>query len=385
MNRAGILIAPTSLREYATARGWVQLREALKDGLIVLNHPQYTPRQISYPTSSSVPGYAESVAVAIHRLAEIDGRSVVQLVRDIQRIHEDTYRFRLFDDRSDDESIPFHFAVSAIKGSEQMLLSSATTVLMPRSYHPRLGMKEAQRFLEHARFNHTEQGSFVLNVSCPVHALDRGGDTKLFVREQQELPLVRKASLAMADGLQQIVTAIEEGSEVQFIDRVKNEQRPMVSANLAGALDYFSYDDSKHALEVRIDWAASLPGPRPGPPAIITFQRDYFPLVRDIREALRPHEKIVEEEYVGTVETLNGDPGIDGRREGEVTLRIQPRDGDELVRARVVLSADQYDDAITAHKTERAYIVVVGKLQDGRQPRALTEITHFGLLASERE
>lgn len=376
-------IAPTSLREYATARGWVQVREALKDGLVVLNHEQFKPRQLVYPTNSSVPGYAESVSVAVHRLAEIEGRPVVQLVRDVQRVHEDTYRFRLFDDRSDDDSIPFGYALSAIKGSEQMLLSSATTVLMPRAYHPRLGMKEAQRFLEQARFNHTEQGSFVLSVSCPVNALDKGGAQGLFGAEEQDLPLVRKTSIALANGLSQIVRAIEEGSEQEFVERLKADPKPLVSANLAGALDYFVYDDSKHALEVRVDWASSLPGPSLGKPAIVTIQRDYFPLVRDIREALRPKEQIVEEEYIGTVETLNGDPGPDGRREGEVILRLQPRDGDELVRARVILNADQYAEAIEAHKTENAYIAVRGKLQDGRQPRALSDVVRFARLTEQ--
>lgn len=373
-------VAPTSLREYATARGWVQVREALKDGLVVLNHKEYSPRQLVYPTSSSVPGYAESVSVVVHRLAEIEGRPVLQLVRDVQRVHEDTYRFRLFDDRSDDDSIAFGYALSAIKGSEQLLLSSATTVLMPRAYHPRLGMKEAQRFLEQARFNHTEEGSFVLNVSCPVNALDKGGVEGLFGMEEHDTPLVRKTSLALANGLQQIVKAIEEDAQQEFVDRVKADSKPVVSANLAGALDYFAYEGSKHALEVRVDWASSLPGPKTGHPSIITIQRDYFPLVREIREALRPKEEIVEEEYIGTVETLNGDPGPDGRRAGEVTLRIQPRDSDELVRARVILNADQYNEAIEAHKEQNAYISVKGKLQDGRQPRALTDIASFNRL-----
>jgi len=361
----------------------VQVREALKDGLVVLNHERYKPRQLVYPTSSSVPGYTESVSIAVHRLAEIEGRPVLQLVRDVQRVHEDTYRFRLFDDRSDDDSIPFGYALSAMKGSEQLLLSSATTVLMPRAYHPRLGMKEAQRFLEEARFNHTEQGSFVLNVSCPISALDKGGAHGLFGPEEKDLPLVRKTSMALANGLRQIVNAIEEGSEQEFVDRVMADQKPIVSANLAGALDYFVYDDSKHALEVRVDWASSLPGPTPDKPTVITIQRDYFPLVRDIREALKPKEEIVEEEYIGTVETLNGDPGPDGRRAGEVILRIQPRDSDELVRARVILNAEQYAEALEAHREQNAYISVKGKLQDGRQPRGLTEVSYFARLSDK--
>ena len=106
-------------------------------------------------------------------------------------------------------------------------------------------------------------------------------------------------------------------------------------------------------------------------------------MVRNIREALLPKETIKEEEYIGTVETLNGDPGGDGRRAGEVILRIQPRDGDELVRARVVLSADHYNEAIEAHKTENAYIAVKGKLQDGRQPKSLSDVTYFARLLDQ--
>ena len=372
-------IAPTSLREYATARGWVQLNEALKDGLVVLNHEKYKPRQLVYPKSSSDPGYGESVSLAVHRLAEIEDKSVTVLLRDVQRIHEDTYRFRLYDDRTDDDSIPFGYALSAIKGSQMLLLSAATTVLWPRVYHPRLGMKEAQRVLDESRFNHTEPDSFILNVSCPINALDKGGDQNLF---GGDLPMVRKTSLVLINGLQEIVTAIEEGSEAQLIERVQKEEKPIVSANLAGALEYFEYSDSKHALEVRVDWAASLPGPGSIATSVVRIQNDYFPRIRDVRVALKPKQGLVEEEYVGTVETLNGEMGTDGRRSGEVILRIQLRDSDELVRARVILDAEQYEQAIVAHRTESAYVTLRGKLKEGNQPRTMADVVQFSMLSN---
>jgi hypothetical protein len=69
--------------------------------------------------------------------------------------------------------------------------------------------------------------------------------------------------------------------------------------------------------------------------------------------------------------------GPDGRRAGEVILNLYQ--GEEMIRARASLTADQYEQADKAHMTFGKYIKVIGKLQPGYQPRGLT-ISHFELL-----
>jgi hypothetical protein len=107
--------------------------------------------------------------------------------------------------------------------------------------------------------------------------------------------------------------------------------------------------------------------------------RDYFGRIEEVRRKLRASEGHAKDTYIGTVERLNGEMGEDGKRAGEVILALLLQEG-ESVRARVALTAEQYADADRAHMAEGAYVQVSGKLQPGRQPRQLSEITRFELI-----
>lgn len=376
MKNAPLDIAPMSLRDYATAHGWELLKEAVEDGLFILNNKAYAPQQLTFPTDDTDPGYAESVAIAVQRLAEIEKREVSLVAGDVRRAHEDTYRFRLYDEQDEKPGIPFGYALSAIKGSQLVILSSATTAVRPQAYHPRLGMVEAQKVLELARFNHTERGSFILNVSCPLNTLDMSGVADLF-GETRELPLVRKTSLAMLQGVRSIVNAIKEGSEQDFVDSVKKEDAPIVSANLAQALSYFQDPAGKFGLDLQVQWATSMAPPADLRESRVIVRPDYFPRILEVEAALRPKRMVKAQEYIGTVEDLRGEM-VDGRRQGDVILKLQLHDEEEPVRAKVSLGPDHYELAWKAHHEQEAYVMVNGKLRDGNQPRVLSEVNWFG-------
>lgn len=53
---------------------------------------------------------------------------------------------------------------------------------------------------------------------------------------------------------------------------------------------------------------------------------------------------------IGTVETLNGDVGEDGKRCGEVVLSLLLPDEDELIKARTSLKTSEYERAVEAHE-----------------------------------
>ena len=374
-------ITPLNLRDYATATGWVQLKEAVQDGLVVLNNPTYAPRQLVFPMDSMDPGYWESIAITLQRLAEIEEREALIVAGDVQRVHEDTYRFRLFEEHAEHPGIPLGYALSAIKGSQLVILSSATTAVRPKAYHPRMSIAEAQQVLDMARFNHTEQGSFVLNVSCPLNSLDKAGDPTLF--GDAELPLVRKTSMAMLRGVQSIVKAIEEDSEADFVDSISKEEAPIVSANLAQALTYFEDPAGKHGLDLQVQWAVSLPAPKDLRKSRVIVRPEYFPRIQQLYAALRPKPKLKDEEYIGTVEDLKGEM-TDGRRQGDVILKLQLHDVEEPVRAKVTLGPDDYDLAWKAHHEQDTYVMVRGKLRDGNQPRALTDVTYFNQVLKQQ-
>jgi hypothetical protein len=178
-----------------------------------------------------------------------------------------------------------------------------------------------------------------------------------------------------------LVSAIETDSLDKLVENAMAEgATPVVSANLCDAIVRLHDNGLDNSVEVGVQWAPVVPldvtVPEIARPARI--QRDYFSRITEVSAELRPRERAREDTFIGTVESLNGDLGEDGRRSGEVILFLLIEN--VTVRARVMLTADQYELADDAHMMEGAYVRVSGLLHPGYQPRDLTDVRDFELL-----
>jgi len=291
-----------------------------------------------------------------------------------QAVRDDTLRFRIYYD-SGDRALPLGFATTLVGGMQQLLKAAACTVMRPRFHHPRLSLTEAQQLIDKSRFGHIETGSFVLRVSCPVHALDVQG-TLAF--DDSCLPFVRRVTLALRRGMEQLIRAIEADTLDRLVESLTQESNPLISSNLCEALTQFYDEALDNSLDVTFDWSVVEPvadiDRLP-----LRFQRDYFGRIEEVRRELRSFERHTKESFIGTVERLSGEMGENGRRSGEVILALLLQEG-ESIRARASLSAEEYEKADKAHMTEGSYVQVAGKLQQGRQPRQMSEISRFELI-----
>jgi len=368
------LIAPTSLRDYAKDHGWVRNSLASRDRLLVMDHPDFARRQLAFPLDTTAPDYQEAVELVVAKLAEIERREPAAVLRNVLEVGDDSIAFRLDAPRLDQGSLPLSFAAAMVAGAQQLLLASACTVLKPQTHHPRLGRSEAQQFLEVARFRHTAPGSFVLNVSCPVHAMD--AQVGLWP-DEPDLPFVRRATMALYQGLSELVAAIEADSVDQLVSNATHSSAPVLSSNLCEALGSFEDASLRNSLDLSISWAGAIARPANAQRvSTVRIQHDYFGRVEEVRRALRAKETHVDAVFFGTVERLDGEMGDDGMRSGEVILSILTADGVQ-VRARANLNSQQYAYAINAHQTEGAFVKIAGRLHPGRQPRLLSDISLF--------
>lgn len=370
-------LAPTDVRDYAKSLGWSLLPEALADRLYVLAHPAMSPRQIVIPVETSAPDYAEAVQRAMEKLAALHHLPVEQVVRAVQTVREDTLRYRITTARRDEDTLPLPFAASLVQGAQQILLASACTVLKPQSHHPRLHRAEAQQLVERARFGQTEQGSFVLQVSCPIDALDVQGSLPLV---DAPLPFVRMATIAVKRALHELVDAVEADTLDQLVERTKQDEAPLLSSNLCEAVTRLYDDDIRNAVELSFAWAVGTPLPQEDKKRdVIRIQGDYFARIEEVRRELRATKRHQDDTFIGTVERLDGEMGEDGRRSGEVIVSLLLREG-ESVRARLTLSPDHYAEADRVHMIDGAYVKVTGRLHPGRQPRLFSDIRHFEVI-----
>lgn len=371
------LIAPTDLRDYAKAQGWVLLKEAAKDRLYVMSNPRFERRQLVFPMDTTAPDYAEAIALMVEKIAVMEQRTPEAVIKSLMEVSDDALAFRVTSPNQEERYLPLSFAGAMVAGAQQLLLASACTVLKPKVHHPRLSRTEAQQFLETARFRHTQPGSFVLNVSCPVQAMDVQAP---LLPDEFEAPFVRRATLTLQRSLRELVSAIETDSLDGLVDALKKSAAPLISSNFCEALIRFEDESLKNSVDIGITWAASIPRPNAEPAvSVVRVQHDYFSRIEEVRRELRSDEKHLEDVFIGTVERLDGEMGEDGRRSGEVILSILLPEG-EQVRARTNLNTEQYAKADQAHMTEGTYVKVAGKLHPGRQPRQLSDLRSFDLI-----
>lgn len=371
-------VAPTDLRDFLKSVGWTSDERSLAERLYALESRNFPRRQLVFPMDSVAPDYAESVASVLTKFSELTGQSPTTVIGRLHSFKDDVLRLRVAFD-GDDSEIPLSFAATVVENTSKMLKAVACTVLRPRIRHPRLTLSEASQFIEKARFGQTESGSFILRVSCPIRAMEIQGE---LVLESDDLPFVRKVTLSLRRAVAQLVGAIEADSLTALVDKIKQDTAPIISSNLCEAISSLHDDRLDNSIDLGLDWSAQLPVTDPALLRTARIQRDYFSRIEEVRRELRAVETDAAEAFVGTVERLDGEMGADGRRSGNVVLALLLRDEGETVRARIVLSAADYEKADRAHMDGRLLVRVSGRLWPGRQPRQLTELSTFELFNS---
>lgn len=354
------------LRDYAQALGWVVVPEALADGLFVLNNPAYSQEQLIFAKDENAPDYERSLVLTTQLLAEINRVTPTEIVSRLARVGDDTLSFRLWGNGIEAEKIKLGFVAEALSGAKSLLLATAHSVLSPQFYHPRLSRREAVDFVEAATFGYAAPRSFVFNVSCPLNAVD----AQLSLPQLGDGPFTRIVTMATQTALQQIVQSIES-DDLGVLKIDEATRGPLVSSNLCSALLEFQDQTLKNALDIDFAWSPALPLLQLKNNSSIRLQKSYFPRIEELQRELRAHEKARKGVFVGFVDRLNGEPGSDNRRFGEVVLNLLFPEDERPIKARVHFSADLYEKANQAHMNVGSYVLISGTLREGRQPRLL--------------
>ena len=219
---------------------------------------------------------------------------------------------------------------------------------------------------------HTESGSFVLKVACPIDAIPSD------IGDLLQPPFVRRAILGMNQAMRDLISALEADTLDKLVEQAKKEGTSPLSSNLCEGLIAFQDEDLRANLDISVSWSARLETPPAAFREKVRIQWDYFPRIEQVRVALRPEEKAMEQPFVGMVDELKGELGPGEQREGEVILNLLV-DG-ESIKAKASLNVEHHKLAHQAYGQGKTYIKVTGLLQPGNQPRKLTDVKEFTLL-----
>lgn len=371
MNYAA-LISPGDVRDYARNRGWTVVPAALAERLLVLNSPSTRYRQLIVPMDSDRADYDGAIRVAIETLAEEEARAFHAIEATLMEAGFDTLRFGVSTARRVEDGLPLGYAVRAMEGAEKALRAAACSEVQRQAFHPKMKRTEAQKMVEAAQLRHTESGSFVLKVACPIDAvLDE-------VSSQSRPPFVRRALIGMSDAVRRLVNALEMDTLDALVDEAKKDGQSPISSNLCEALVGFQDDELRSSMDFSVGWSSRLPGPPVEHCARVRIQWDYFPRIDQVRKALRPEPVPREQTFVGTVDELKGGFGPTEPMEGEVVLTLLV-DG-ESVKAKANLSPEHHRLAHLAYASPKPAIQISGQLHPGNQPRRLSQIREFRIV-----
>ena len=364
------------LSAYVKALGWIQVQEALKDGLFLFKHADFSSRQLMFATDTSFDDYAEALENAAHKLAAIYEWNVAETFRKIEEANQEVLVSSVPDEAVAQLTISYLYACQVMEANRKLLESGAFANEKHQPFYTR-PFDSTKQLLEAARFRHTEVGSFVFKTSCSLYALDPIPATppdqlEMFPDEHPatpSIPFVRRAMLNIGTGLQELVYSVEKGTEQELVDEVKrSDSTSPVSANFCRAVATLRDEEHPHAIDFRLSWSPLLPAPPEAPRGAIRILPDYFPVIEEIGKKLQPPKMPLRNTFVGTVEELGGSFNELFQREGKVVVSLL-MENDERIRVRVTLDATQYDEAMAVHKTNTVYVKVTGTVRTGkRQP-----------------
>lgn len=362
-------ITPTSLREYAKAAGWEQVKAGIYGRNYLFRSISDSLSQLVIPMDAGEDSddYAQLILDAASRIAMQERRLPEAVLNDLLAPNADTLRFRIATQQSDAGTLPLQDGISLLEGAKKAVLAAACSVINPATFHPRMKRAESDALLHACRLGQTERGSFIVRVSCPISAVAFSGTDRPFVRRTTTL-LLRSAK--------RIVRAIEEDQIDSVFESTADE--PVISANFCDAILQMQSAQEQASLTISAQLAKTLPETETSEfPFEVKFNSDYFETVEEIMEKLRHSTPESEAQFAATVETLNGDIGDDGSRSGEaIVIAI---DGEEPTRARVILSAEDYKIADQAHMNNWL-VFFSGVLERHRRLSVIKNIKNFKTL-----
>ena len=259
------------IRDYAISQGWVLIKEALKDGLFVLDSPARDFTQLIFPKDDSISEYQEMAMVSIRRLTDFYKLPLNKIIEDIREVNDDVIALRYYSESKIVNSISFQEALYSIDATKQMLLSAASTVVNPVTFHPKLNRTEAQDLIKKARFRHTEEGSFILKVSIPFE-LTHAPLPSLF-GETLETPFSRKAIEVVSKSSNILLDTIDSDSINELYKIQSADEHPLISYNFCDAVSKLFDEERELPFQLIFNWskASLLKLPSPALPQKITF------------------------------------------------------------------------------------------------------------------
>jgi hypothetical protein len=362
-------LKPLELAAYLRANGWRQEADlGGKGNLWLFQNSDGQEFDIAAPARRDLADYALRMAEVLYTLSEVEGRSQLDVLRDIQTTTADLVRVRSQSPDAENGTLPLDQAVAFVEGSRDMLLAAACAAIDKRPFFAKRKAQQAMAYLRQVRMGQTERGSYVLTILSPVAPELRAQGT-LFAVEPED-PFERSVTRTLMNALEALDQASRDAAVDGDMTAFQIAVNRGVSANLCEAVIGLSDVSLGEGLDIQISWSRTRPVDDKIRSRVI-LGNDSIPIIKEAARLFREFAPLEDVEIEGFVTRL--DRGREAQ-EGDVTIEASLEG--KLRRIALRLSAETYTRAVQAHD-ERRPVRCTGELvKEGRGYR-LNDPRHF--------
>ena len=357
-------ISIVSLRAYLNSREWTDAG-VWGERPITIFAREHDGRtwEILVPHQDTIAGYAENMAEAVAVLAEVEGRSQLEVFYDLSATSCDVVRLHSLNGVAK-EPLSLRRSADLLQGSYGMLGYAARSVDNPSAAYRGGPNAEVADYLDNVRPipGYAEGYSLTLHSSVPVGI---GAQKDLWGNEQ--LPFARRVTNRLAQALGYAENAVPEAIRTATLDPFIDAKNYGVSANLCDSVAELVKRGK--GIEINLNWA----GVRPAniQTARFPFSINSAEVLDEAAKFLRTNEPSYAEPIRAQVVRLEREPDeFDGRAD-----ILTSRDG-QLTRIKVEFPESSYDMVIEAFRDHRLISLTgdihkIGNRYELRQPRDL--------------
>jgi hypothetical protein len=367
-------VKPLELAAYLRANGWRQEADigGGKGSLWLLHRSDGSEYDVTLPAKRDLADYALRMSEVLHTLAEVERRSQLDVLRDIETTTADLVRVRAPRRDTENGTLPLNQAVAFVEFSRDMLLAAACAAIDKRPFFAKRKTQQAMDYLGRVRMGQTERGSYVLTILSRVPPELRPAQGTLLPVEPED-PYERLVTLTLMNALEALQRATQDAAVGGDMTSFQKAVLKGVSANLCDAVVGLSAVSPGDGLDIQISWSRTRPVSGETPSRVV-LGNDSIPIIEEAARQFREIAPLEDVEIEGFVTRL--DRGREAT-EGDVTIEASLEGN--LRRIALRLGTEAYSVAIQAHD-ERRPVRCTGELvKEGRGCR-LRDPRHFEIL-----
>jgi len=350
-------LSPTALTAYLRARGWTAVESDA--AFAVFACPGDDDKiGLDVPLRPSSGDYARRVAELLHNLELVEGRSQLEIYRDILRVNQDVVRLSI--DVPEVGRIGLDEASTLFSATRDLVLAAACSAHARRPYFPHRKPPRAVEYVRKVRLAAPEAGSFVVVLESPVTPVLSAVDS---ASDPLAEPFERAACVMLATAGARVRTSISETTVTGSVDGFTRAVRDGVNANYCEALARLLEGDDGGNVVMSFTWASSRPTPV-AVPTRLAFSRSDAEVLLVAARYLKERMPIAGFELIGPIVRLQSAAPTVG---GEVTIAGIVDGG--IRQVVVSLGGDDYQLAVQAHHQALAVSVEGELTRDGRSYR----------------